>query len=40
MKRRSTYIATPRGEKVGLFLIALGYCGFLILSGIIGAQWH
>lgn len=40
MKRRATYIATPRGKKVGLFLIILGYCGIIILSAYIGAQWH
>ncbi len=40
MKRRATYIATPRGKKVGLFLIALGYFGILTLSAFIGAQWH
>ena len=40
MKRRTTYIATPRGEKVGTLLIALGGFGLMTLATYIGAQWH
>ncbi len=37
MKRRTTYIATPRGKKVGAVLIALLYCGVFLLSAYAGS---
>jgi len=38
-KKRTTYIPTDRGRKVGQALIALGVYGALVLSAYIGTLW-